>query len=221
MADYPQTGSLITNGDTANSVDAASHGQNFNRTGVSLSTMILIQVGQVTVGAIQEISVTEQRPIRQIGEVGTDGIIDSAPQKYTEINGSCNRVRFDRLRVAEAFGRGFTHVHAQRIPFDITITDFFGYSPENQQDAMIVTILKNVWIRQINYTYSANDYIISDRMDYVAEAIYSQLSVGDGNVATGGARKLDVAIDPIEQAANRGERRGSLDAPGLLYAVYQ
>jgi len=222
MADYPQTGSILTNsGGNINQLSAGSYGQNFNRTGISLSTMILIQVGETPVGAIQEISINETRPIRVIGEVGTDGIIDSAPQKYAEFRGNCNRIRFDRLRIAEAFGRGFTHVHAQRIPFDITITDFFGYSPSAGQDAKIVTVIKNVWISGINYTYSASEYIVSDRMEFVAEAIFSQLAVGGGNVATGGARDLDIAVDPIEQMADRGLRRGSLDAPGLLNAVYQ
>jgi hypothetical protein len=222
MANYPQTGSLLTrNNSPLNDPGAGLEGvsgSGNNRTGMSLSTMILIQVGDTTVGAIQELSVTERRDIRKLAEVGTDGIIDSAPNKATEISGSCQRIRFDRLRAAEAFGRAWTHVHAQRIPFDITITDYFGF--DSNQDATIVTVLKNVWVSEISYAYSASDYIITDRMNFQAESIYSQLLTGGNNIATGGARNLTVYGDSIERDADIGLRRGSLDAPGLLNAVY-
>ncbi len=196
----------------------AGGGQGYNKTGIALSTMILIAVGDVPVGAIQDLAVTESREIRKIPEVGTDGIVDSAPSKATEISGNCSRIRFDRLRIAEAFGRGFTHIHAQRIPFDITITDFFAGDTD---DAKVITTIKNVWIRNISYTYSANDYIISDKMDWTAEAIYSMIAAGDGNVAQGGEPRIKPWADPIERDADKGGRRGALDAPGLLRAMLQ
>jgi len=193
-------------------------GQNGNKTGISLSTMILIQVGNTPVGAIQDLNISESRTIKKISEVGTDGTVDSAPSNATEISGGCTRIRFDRLRIAEAFGRGFTHVHSQRIPFDIIITDFFA--GEGSQDK-IITVLKNVWIKTISYTYSASDYTIADKMDWTAEAIYSYIEAGDSNVATGGEPGIDVwaSADGVEQEADRGLRRGALDAPGLLRAA--
>ncbi len=213
--DYaPRTNSRFT--DPSLSGDG---GQGFNKTGISLSTMILISVGNQPVGAIQELSITESRDVRKIAEVGTDGIIDSAPSKAAEISGNCSRIRFDRLRIAEAFGRGFTHVHAQRIPFDITITDFFA----GDEAAKIITTVKNVWIRSISYTYSGNDYIISDKMDWTAEAIFSTLGIASANVATGGEQPNFTVwsdSDDVERQADRGIRRGALDAPGLLRAVY-
>jgi len=221
MANYPQTGSLISKVEQINESGTGLEGvsgSGNNRTGMSLSTMILIQVGETTVGAIQELSITERRDIRKLAEVGTDGIVDSAPNKATEISGSCQRIRFDRLRMAESFGRAWTHVHSQRIPFDITITDFFGF--DSNQDATIVTVLKNVWVSEISYAYSASDYIITDRMNFQAEAIYSQLLTGGKNIATGGTRGFTVYGDSIERDADIGLRRGSLDAPGLLNAIY-
>lgn len=209
----PRTGSRFTDGNLS-----GEGGQGFNKTGIALSTMILIQVGSQPVGAIQELSITERRDIRKIAEVGTDGIIDSAPSKATEISGNCSRIRFDRLRIAEAFGRGFTHIHAQRIPFDITITDFFAGEDDS---AKIITVIKNIWISSISYTYSGNDYIISDKMDWQAEAIFSTLGNSDKNVATGGEPNLTVYSDFVERQSDRGIRRGSLDAPGLLRAVYE
>jgi hypothetical protein len=194
----------------------AGGGQNYNKTGIHLSTMILISVGETPVGAIQDLAITEAREARKIAEVGTDGIVDSAPSKAADISGNCTRIRFDRLRIAEAFGRGFIHVHSQRIPFDITITDFFA---GDSDDAKIITTIKNVWIRNISYTYSANDYVIVDRMDWTAEAIYSMIAAGDNNVAQGGEPNITPWSDDIERDADRGGRRGSLDAPGLLRAV--
>ena len=214
---YPRTGSILSNAQL--NATGGVDGQNGNRTGMSLSTMILVTVGTQAVGAIQDINISERRDVRKIAEVGTDGIIDSAPNKAAEISGSCSRIRFDRLRISESFGRGFIHVHSQRIPFDISIIDFFGFS--ESADATIVTTIKNVWITNISYNYQANDYIITDKMDWTAEAIFSQLQSANQNVATGGAIGLTVYADPIERAADIGNRRGALDAPGLLNAVYQ
>lgn len=197
---YPQTGSILTGEGGV------------NRTGTSLSTNIIIMVGDNPVGAVQQLQITEARNIAMIDEVGTDGHIDSAPQRATDISGNCQRIRFDRLRITEAFSRGFLHVHAQRIPFDIVILDKW----QGDVESTIITTIKNVWIEQINYTYNANDYLITDTMSWKAETIYSTLGTGGINAATGGARGLPLAFNAIERDADRGGRRGALDAPGLL-----
>lgn len=72
MADYPQTGSLLTRNnapldDTGTGLESTS-GSGNNRTGMSLSTMIVIQVGQQPIGAIQDLSITETRAIKKIGK---------------------------------------------------------------------------------------------------------------------------------------------------------
>ncbi len=108
---FPNTGSILQGTD----------GENQTRTGVS--TNIIIKVSGNAIGAIQDFSITEARSIASIDEVGTDGHVDSVPNKSTDVSGTCQRIRFDNLRIAEAFSRDFIHASAQRIPFDIVIFD--------------------------------------------------------------------------------------------------
>lgn len=194
-----------------------------NRTGTAVSTNIIIKVGNIAVGAVTNMQVTEDRNIALIDEVGTDGHIDSVPQKSTDISGSCERTRFDGLRIAAAFSRSFIHVKSQRIPFDIQIIDtFFSSDPSTN----LVTTIKNVWIRKIGYSYRADNFVIVDNMDWVAEDIYSTVSGNNGNAVRNiaGARNdvfdaISGSINPFEAQADRGDRRGALDAAGLLVAI--
>jgi hypothetical protein len=201
----PQTQSIIENANGS------------NRTGTALSTHIVIRVGLNPVGAIQNIDIKEDRTVTPIDEVGTDGHIDSAPTKSTNISGTCRRIRYDRLRVAEAFSRGFIHAKSQRVPFDIDIFDKWNGDNEN----MIVTTIKNVWITGIDYAYAADNFLITDNMSWMAEDISS--TIQGGNAAVGGARGLILQTDSegIEQQTDRGMRRGALDAPGLINAVFR
>jgi len=208
---YPHTGSQLT-----------QNGRNTTRT--ALSTNIIIQVDGNPIGAVQSLSIDESRSIKAIEEVGTDGVIDSAPQNATKISGSCERVRFDGMRIATAFSRGFVHVAAQRIPFDIVILDIYaadetdnGFSGE---DKVITTVIKNVWITKIGLNYRASDFIITENMGWQAEHIYSYL--GQGKQAAPGpeARQIPIIdLDPFERAADLGKRRGALDAAGLIRVV--
>lgn len=188
-----------------------------NRTGAQLSTMIVVRVGIQPVGAIQSIDIHEARQVKQIDELGTDGHIDSSPVQSTNITGSCKRIRYDRLRISEAFSRGFLHTKSQRIGFDIDIYDKWN----GDGDGIIVTTLKNVWITNIGYTYSATEFLITDDMSWEAEDISSSIQ-GGSNAATGGALGLirQTDSDGIEQQTDRGLRRGSLDAPNLINAVF-
>lgn len=194
----PQTGSIID----------GPNGRDSTRTGIS--TNIVIKVGGTAVGAIQSIQVREQRSIQMVDEVGTDGHIDSVPIKSTDISGECRRTRFDLLRVTEAFSRDFLHVHAQRIPFDIDIYDNWN----GGGSAAIITTIRNVWIQSLSYQYQADNWIIVDDMSFMAEAIYSTLN--GGQAANSGPRGFALQINPIEQQADIGQRRGALDAPGLI-----
>lgn len=182
-----------------------------NRTGVALSTQVLIKVGITPVGAIQTLSVREQRQITMVDEVGTDGHIDSAPTKSTDITGTCRRVRFDRLRASEAFGRDFLHVHSQRIPFDIEIYDFWG----GNRTSPIITKVKNVWISNISYDYQVDNWLIFDSMEWTAEAIQS--SIDDSYAATGGERGPEIMqLNSVEREADIGRTRGTMDSPNLI-----
>src|SRR3990167_900679 len=128
---------------------------NRNRTGTHLSTNIIILVNGRSVAAVKKLQIREERTIAMIAEVGTDGFIDSAPQRSSGVTGSCQRTRFDRQRVAEAFDRGFVHVKSQRIPFDIEVQDNFQGSDDN---SVIISTIRNVWITSIDTTYNSDDF---------------------------------------------------------------
>ena len=204
---YPSTGSNFFKNGTADDV-----------TKTSLSTMIIIKVGDDAVGAIQKLNITERRDIKMIDEVGTDGHIDSAPVKSSDISGSCERIRFDRMRIAEAFDRGFLHVKSQRVPFDIQVIDTMG--GDVTSGLAIVTIIQNVWIKQISYAYSATDWIITDNMDWEAETILTYVSGNTQQSAAqqGTRQNKSVSWDVYEVAADVGMRRGAMDSPGLINA---
>lgn len=191
-----------------------------NKTSTAISTNIIITVRSsngtnIPVGAIQQMRVQESRTIHMVDEIGTDGHIDSVPMKSTDIKGSCQRVRFDRLRVAEAFSRGFIHVSSQAYPFDIVIFD----KQKLAQGQQISTVIKNVWISDISTTYNADNWIITDDMSWEAETVFSVLNNGSGApVAQGGEIGLPFSNIPIERLTDTGAngRRGSLDTPGLI-----
>lgn len=203
-----------------------------NKTSTSLSTNIVILVNNTPVGAVQSMSINESRSIKMIDEVGSDGHIDSTPVSSTNISGSCKRVRFDRLRITEAFGRGFIHAASQVYPFDIVILD----TQKRSQALQISTIIKNVWIKGLSVDYSSDNFIITDSMEWEAENIYSILNGGSGQpVAVGGERGIqhmggnqngvvstfsgaNGTVVNIEQLVDTGSngRRGSLDAAGLI-----
>ena len=208
---YPQTGSTLT----------LPGGVNVTSTAISTNILITVRDpnapgGYVPVGAVQSMAISEKRSIKMIDEVGTDGHIDSVPNMSTNITGTCQRVRFDKLRVAEAFDRSFMHVDAQVYPFDIIIYD----KQKQAVGSQVATVIKNVWISGIDYTYQVSDWVITDSMTWEAEAIFS--TVNGGPAAVGGQLNLQPfgINNPtwIERQADSGAngRRGSLDAAGLI-----
>ncbi len=186
-----------------------------NKTSTSISTHIVILVNNTPVGAVQSLKINESRNINEIDEVGTDGHVDSVPNQSTNITGTCDRIRFDRLRIAEAFGRGFIHVASQAYPFDIVILD----RQKRDQGSQISTVIKNVWIKSIDYSYSANDWVITDNMSWEAENIFSILNSGSSTpAAQGGERRIAFSNVGVERETDTGAngRRGSLDSSGLI-----
>lgn len=185
-----------------------------NTTNVALATNIIIKVaGGTAIGAIKSITINETREVKPIDEIGTDGHIDSCPTRSADISGSCSRIRFDGLRAAEAFNRGFIHPKSQAYPFDIVILDKNRKDPANH----ITTVIKNVWITSMSVTISADDWIISEEMNWTAEDIYSFRGVANP-VANGGVNGITPVVLDIEQNADMGVngKRGALDAQGLI-----
>lgn len=189
-----------------------------NKTSTAVATNIIIQVNGQAVGAIQQLQVKEARQVKQINEIGTDGHVDSVPIKSTDISGSCQRVRFDRLRITEAFYRGFLHISAQIYPFDIVVLD----KQKQGSATWVSTVIKNVWITSLDYTLNAENWIITETMGWEAESI-SSIIAGGQSAALGGERQLislpsTSSAGLIERAVDTGAagRRGSLDAGGLI-----
>lgn len=190
--------------------------QGNNATKTHLSTHILIKVNGNVVGAVQSIKINERRDVAKIPEVGTDGIIDSAPKSATDVSGSISRTRYNRRRALEALGRGFIHPHAQRIPFDIEIQDIFA---DNDINNSVITVLENVWITSCDVTYSATDYVIVDDVNWTCERIYSLVNGGNVvNSASSNGLQNPIVLNQFEQEADRGAFTGALDAAGLLNA---
>jgi len=192
-----------------------------------LTTQILIQVDGKSVGAIQSLQVTQNRTIKKIVEVGTDGIIEAVPNAATEVGLEVDRIYFDRQRLTESFGRGFHNIHSQRNPFEIIVYDYsrsgsntnaktatdldlassFG-APENEE-GVIKTVFEGCWFAKLDVTYSSSEYIISERASIACEFVSTSYYTG-GNASDGKPTR----DDKLERLADTG-RRGSLDARGL------
>lgn len=194
-----------------------------NKTSTSLSTNILVLVNDTPIGAIQELSITESRQVTMINELGTDGTIDSVPTGSVKISGSCRRIRYDALRITEAMGRSFLHLQSQAYPFDFVVID-----RNRRAGNKISTVIKNVWLTNIQYSYSSGEWIITDNVQWEAETVYSTLVGTGGSAATGGDLGIKSSgpfntefVNDIERVVDRGAngRRGSLDSGGLLDLV--
>jgi hypothetical protein len=179
-----------------------------SRTGTHLSTNIVIAISGKAIAAIKSLSIDENRSIAEISEIGTDGLIDSAPQKSTTYSIQCERTRFDGKRISEAFYNGFLHVKAQRIPFDIEIYDFIQGDSTNQ----VITVIKNCWISKIGYNYNSENFVITESMSLTAEDMYS---IRNGESAI---NDKTLIVNPFSTSADIGRYRGALDGAGLINA---
>lgn len=204
MPTYPKTGSNLD-----------------STTKSSLSTQIIIMVENEPVGAIQSFQESQSRSIKQITEVGTDGIIELVPSGPTSVKLTLSRMYFDALSLPEAFSRGYRNLQSQRISFDIVVID---QSTGTGNDA-IITTYHNCWFESLGISYQASDYTITQSGNVACEYV-SSIRGGEAialSQGTGGGRQIPgVQIDSVEIAADSGAngRRGSLDFPGIISAAY-
>lgn len=216
MAEFKQT---TTN--TGSVINSVNENIFFNRTGVALSTMVLVKVNGLAVGAIQKIDITEARTIKMFSEVGTDGAIDSAPTSSTTHSGTCERLRYDGMRVFEAFGCGFLHLKSMRIPINIEIIDKYTSVNDSDESNSIVTTLENVWFKDVKYGYTQDNWQVSDNVSFEFETIHSHLGKsGTGTATTGGSLKIALRKDIYEQTADSTSKRGAMDIPGLIISGF-
>jgi hypothetical protein len=212
MASYPYTGTLFD----SEAVTGA-------KTRTNLSTQIVVYVNNQPVGAIQDFQERQQRSIKKITEVGTDGIIESVPQSATTISLTVRRIVFDGLSLPESMARGFRNIHAQRIPFDIVVIDRFTGTEE--EGGAIVTTYHNCWFESLGKSYTTGDYTITEDANLSVEAISTERNGAPiaSSQGVGGGRDLGSEgrqIDSVEQAADYGTYRGSMDFPGLIKSAF-
>lgn len=190
-------------------------------TNTGLSTQILVKIDGKAVGAIQNLTATQQRNMRRINEVGTDGVIEIVPGKAAEISLRVERIVFMKKGLPESFNRAYTNIHAQRVPFDIFVYDFTnakgaaldnGFLAGDTAEGLITTVYENCWFNNLEIKYSAGDYIISQNAGIDAEFVRT---FANGDIGTSAVPvTADNNVDPLERLADVG-RRGSMDARGL------
>lgn len=215
MSVFPNTGSLIERG-----LDGVE-----GRTTTALSTQIVIKVNNVAVGALQNLTVTQNRPLYRVNEIGVDGNIEIVPQSSTTFELAATRIVFDQLRLPEAFSRSFRFINAQRIPFDIEIFDINNSSPDAAVDAaasgVVVHKYINCWFTRYETPYQAENYIITETAGIWAETGHVSSPQDQGIEflrSDDGLRQTDTS--GIENTVNVGNRRGAVDAGGLVNAIF-
>lgn len=170
---------------------------------VGLSTQIIIEAQDVNgnfraVGAIQNLTPRETRTISRLGEIGTDAVIQAVPTTFTTVTLDVTRMVFDYQRLPAAFQRSFRHVHAQRIPFDIQITDYNPYQEVATASGgipnAVITRYVNCWLASYSPTYTVDNYMISETATIEAEHVYD-FSTGSTPISVGGD-------DAVERANN-------------------
>ena len=88
-------------------------------------------------------------------KIGVIKELDVPDDESNPIKGEIKIARFDRLRLAEVFNRGFLHYLSQHKPFDIVVEDEFD------NGEIVHTRLSNVWLtKNSDYTYKSDDFII-------------------------------------------------------------
>src|SRR5574342_1149887 len=173
MATYPLSGSTIQ-----------------SNISTGLSTQIIIKVGTETVGAIQSLQIQQRRNMYRTREVGLDGILEIVPNNATEFSATITRVVFDRLRLTEAFARGFINIKSQLLPFDILIID----RTNGDGDGAVNHRLQNCWFSDYSPSYQAENFIITETATIQIEDISTTLGSSDANAANGGARGVNFEV---------------------------
>ncbi len=191
---------------------------NPSRIPAGLSTVIEVVVGLEKVVAIQSLAFSETRTVERIQEVGTDGVVEIVPVAAAFIELTAERLVFERLRLPEAFARGFQHIQAQAVAFDITITHYNNYPKTDADNKDRKMVYKNCWFQAYGGTYRSGAYLITETATIWAErAITTNAALTQGILeGIGHPDALDLedrtqaALD-IEQDISGGNDLGALD----------
>jgi hypothetical protein len=208
MTNFPNTGSTITP-------------EPHQRTNSGLSTQIIVKVNETPIGALQNLTINQNRPLKRINEIGTDGNIEIVPQASTTYDLNVTRLVFDQLRLPEAFSRAFRFISAQRVPFDIDIYDMQGNVADDPSGTgLIVTSFTNCWFNTYSTPYTVDDYTVIETATIWAET--AAVKNGGELFTPASLRTVNYQTDQqnIEGFTNVGARRGSLDAAGILNSLF-
>jgi hypothetical protein len=196
---YPITGSTLT-----------------RRVAAGLSTHIIVYVetptGWDAVGAIQNLTATETCSLKRIGEVRTGRTIEIIPQGQDVVQLQVTRLVFDNLKLLHAIGAGFSHIRAQRIPFDIVIYDRTHDEAANSFRGPAapkphIMIYKNCWLGNLTTTYNANAYTIAESALIESEGVADEHPI----IQALNERGLSPRYDQIESEYDiMKDNRGSL-----------
>jgi hypothetical protein len=191
---YPQTGSTLTG--------AISTG---------LSTQIVVKVDNKAVGAIQSLTVNQNRQLQTVVELGLDGVLELVPNKATTYTVEITRIVFDKKRLPEAFLRGFINIKSQLVPFDIDIID------KSDGGDGVVHTLKRCWFSAYKPSYTAESFILSETASIQCEDISTTFGNSEKSAALGGlAPGYSTGGSSREQDADTGKMRGSMDELGIF-----
>jgi hypothetical protein len=192
-----------------------------------MSTQIIVKVGTETVGAIQKLTINHNRNVERVKEVGLDGILELVPNQPTQYDLNVDRIVFDRLRLPEAFSRGFINIKSQLIGFDILVID----RTNGEDNGVVLHKLVGCWFNRYTTNYDSGNYIITENATLLCEDIVSNLGGSDASAATGGARGINYEVDTFgrERATDRGAGgvgggggfRGTMDVAGLINAAFE
>lgn len=187
------------------------------RTSTGLSTQIVIKVKGLPVGALQNLTVTQTRNLQRVNEIGTDGNVEIVPNASTTFDLEATRIVFDQLRLPEAFSRSFRFINAQRIPFDIEIFDLGNADSPTSNTGIVTMKFVNCWFNRYSTPYTADNWIISETATIWAETGHVTSPTPIPNL-----RDLAYQTDAsgIEAGVNTGERRGAVDAQGIINAIF-
>jgi len=192
-----------------------------------LSTQIIIKVAGTHVGALQKLTVTQNRPLERVKEVGTDGVIEIVPNGPTTFELSATRIVFDQVRLPEAFLRGFRFINSQRLPFDIEVIDLSGVTDPggdiSSSSSIVTMTYKNCWFTSYTTPYTVDNYVITEDATMWCETGFLSSPAGEFDIPNGGGlRGLKAQTDTktIERAVNQGGRRGSMDVAGLTASIF-
>lgn len=184
-----------------------------------LSTQIVVLVDNEPVGAIQNLNLNQTRSLFRTRELGLDGVLEIVPNQSTEYTAAITRIVFDRLRLPEAFKRGFINIKSQLVPFDIDIIDRTGGDIDS--GAEVVHKLVNCWFTSYNPRMQATDFIISEEANIWFEDI--QTFFGGGSPLSDTSRGLR-GIAPTtlarEGQADSGQFRGTMDIANIVTQTF-